>query len=64
MRIDNLRLAEVADVLDAWSEFEERRLPYLSGLDKEHARNCAINFAWLRDNISHRIRIVPEEPNE
>lgn len=49
MKPDNLSLKDVADVLDAWSEFEERRLPYLSGVDKEHARNCSINFAWLRD---------------
>jgi hypothetical protein len=56
MNIDNLSLAEVADVLDAWSETEERKVPYLSGVDKEHARNCAINFPWLRDQIRNRIQ--------
>ncbi len=40
MNINNLTLAEVAHVLDAWAETEERKLPYLSGVDKEHARNC------------------------
>jgi hypothetical protein len=54
MNIDNLSFVEVADVLDAWSDFEERRLPYLSGADKEHARNCAVNFAWLREQIRKR----------
>ena len=56
MTLDNLTLAEVADVLDAWSETEERKLPYLAGADKEHARNCSINFAWLRDQIRNRIQ--------
>jgi len=55
VRLDSLSLKDVADVLDAWSEFEERRLPYLNGVDKDHARNCAINFAWLRDQIRKRI---------
>lgn len=56
MTLDNPTLAEVADVLDAWAEFEERRLPYLDGVDKAHARNCAVNFAWLRDQIRNRIQ--------
>ena len=56
MTLDNLTLSEVADVLDAWTEFEERRVPYLSSPDREHARNCSINFAWLRDNIRKRIQ--------
>ena len=61
MNIDNLTLVEVADVLDAWAETEERKAPYLKGADKEHARNCAVNFAWLRDNIRKRIREAVED---
>ena len=38
MNTDNLSLAEIADILDAWSETEERKLPYLSGVDKDHAK--------------------------
>jgi hypothetical protein len=56
MNIDNLTLVEVADVLDAWSETEEREAPYLKGAEKDHARNCAVNFAWLRDQIRNRIQ--------
>lgn len=59
MSIDTLSLVEVADVLDAWAETEERKLPYLSGADKDHARNCSINFAWLRDQIRNRIQEQP-----
>ena len=56
MNIDNLSLVEVADVLDAWSETEERKAPYLKVAEKKHARNCAVNFAWLRDQIRNRIQ--------
>jgi hypothetical protein len=56
MNIDNLSLKAVSDVLGSLGRNRRTKNPYLKGADREHARNCSINFAWLRDQIRKQFR--------